>query len=293
MTAQGAGADRFTSVNLTVSYPVKSQPIMPRDLSQDPEFSRLLHGQIVSATSADQNYYTWKDPHFVAAFGKLQNLAKLLDALQTATNAAQAAHPGQLPDQFSDCAVNIGTAVFYVQSALADKGLAQYGDLSALLPAPMGSDGLQSVQDACVGEVNQQLNDPGIGAAASAVEASGAAIMMDFNAIDQKAAARKAANDIAFVRRTLDTLFKDLNIFSVGPVVVFDAASIGPARGALGGNRIGPGGGIRLELASYVNFTLGYAWNVSRQPGEGKGACFFPSASEIFFTELVLSRLSH
>jgi len=248
---------------------------MLRELSEDPEFSKLLHGQIVSATSADQNYYTWKDPHFAAALGKLQNLSKLLDALQMATNAAQAAHPGQLPDQFSDCTVNIGTAVFYVQSALADKGVAQYGDLSALLPAPVGSDGLQSVHDACVGEVNQQLNDPGIRAAASAVDALGAAITIDFNGIDQKAAARKAANDIAFVRRTLDTLFKDLNIFSVGPVAVFDAASIGPARGVLGGNRMGPGGGIRFELASYVNFTLGYAWNVNRQPGEGKGALFF------------------
>jgi hypothetical protein len=131
------------------------------------------------------------------------------------------------------------------------------------------------VQDACVGEVNQQLNDSGIRAAAAAVDAAGAAILSDFNAIDQKAAAQKAANDIAFVKRTLNTLFKDLNIFSVGPVAVFDAASIGPARGGLGGNRIGPGGGIRLELASYVNFTLGYAWNVDRQPGEGKGALFF------------------
>ena len=106
------------------------------------------------------------------------------------------------------------------------------------------------------------------------MDASGTAILNDFNAIDQKAAARKAANDIAFVKRTLNTLFKDLNIFSVGPVAVFDAASIGPARGGLGGSRIGPGGGIRLELASSVNFTLGYAWNVNRQPGEGKGALF-------------------
>jgi hypothetical protein len=275
LTAQGAGADRFTSVNLTISYPVKSRPIMPRELSTNSEFDKLLRGQIVSAASADQNYYTWKDPNFVAALNQLAHLSKLLDALQTAANVAQAAHPGQLPDQFADCTVNIGTAAFYVQSALADKGVAQYGDLSALLPAPVGSDALQAVQDACIGEVNQQWNDPGIRDAAAAVDASGAAITKDFNAIDQKTAARKAANDIAFVKRTLNTLFKDLNIFSVGPVAVFDAASIGPAKGALGGNRIGPGGGIRLELASYVNFTLGYAWNVNRQPGEGPGALFF------------------
>jgi len=249
LTGQGAGADRFASINLTFSYPVKSRPIMPKELSADPEFNKLLQGQIVSATSVEQNYYTWKDPHFGAAFSRLPNLKQLLDALAAAA------------DPSSDCATNISVAQFYVDSALAAKGVAQYGNLSGLLP--VGGDSLQAVQDACVG------------ASVGAVAAARAAILSDFNQIDQKAAAQKAAADIAFVKRTLNTLFKDLNIFSVSPVVVFDTAWIGPAKGPLGGTRIGPGGGIRLELVSYVNFTVGYAWNVNRQPGEGQGALFF------------------
>jgi len=273
LTAQGAGADRFTNINLTISYPVKSRPIIPKDLSADPEFNKILQAQIVSATSIEQNYYTWKDPHFASALDRLPHLQQQLAALQDSVNTAQATHPNQLPDQFADCTNNIATAMFDVTNALTAKGVTQYGDLSALLP--VDSDDLQAVQDACVGEVNRQWNDPGIRAAAAAVDAGRTAILKDFNAIDQKAAAQKAANDIAFVKRTLNALFKDLNIFSVAPVAVFDAASIGPARGALGGSRIGPGGGIRLELASYVNFTLGYAWDVNRQPGEGKGALFF------------------
>jgi hypothetical protein len=88
-------------------------------------------------------------------------------------------------------------------------------------------------------------------------------------------AAKKAARDIAFVKRTLNTLFKDLNIYSLRPVAVFDAASIGPATGSLGGTRIGPSGGVRLELVSYVNFTLGYAGNVNHRIDEDKGALFF------------------
>jgi hypothetical protein len=36
-----------------------------------------------------------------------------------------------------------------------------------------------------------------------------------------------------------------------------------------------PGGGIRLELAGSVDFTLGYAANIFRQPGEDHGAIFF------------------
>jgi hypothetical protein len=204
---------------------------------------------------------------------KLPNLKQLLDALQSAVNATQTTHPSQLQDQFADCSTNIATAEFDVANTLAAKGVAQYGDLSALLP--IDSDDLQSVQDACVGDLNGQLNDPDIRAAAAAVDAARTSILSDFNAIDQKLAAQKASNDIAFVNRTLNTLFKDINIFSVSPVAVFDFASIGPSKGSLGGNRFGPGGGIRLELVSYVNFTLGYAWNVHQQPGEGSGALFF------------------
>ena len=273
LTGQGVGGDRFTSINLTFAYPVKSHPIMPKDLSTDQEFDKLLHAQIVSAASVEQNYYTWKDTHFAAAFKKLPELKLLLEALQKAVDVAQATHSSQMLDQFSDCTSSIGVAAFDVTSSLQAKGVAQYGGLSALLP--VDTDDLKSVQDACVGDLNQQLDDPAIRSAAAAVEAARAAILKDFEAIDQNLAAKKAANDVAFVNRTLNTLFKDLNIFSVSPVAVFDTASIGPAMGGLGGTRIGPGGGIRLELVSYVNFTLGYAWNVDRQPGEGKGALFF------------------
>jgi hypothetical protein len=233
----------------------------------------LLQAQIVSAASVEQNYYSWKDPHFAAALARLPDLKQRLDALQKAVDAARAAHPGQLDDQIAGCTASIGAADFDVANALAAKGIAQYGDLSALLP--VDSDDLKSLQDACVGALNQQLNDPSIRTAASAVDAARTAILDDFNAIDQKLASQKAGNDMAFVDRTLNTLFNDLNIFSVSPVAVLDIASIGPAQGTSGGNRIGPGGGIRLELASYVNFTLGYAWNVNRQPGEGRGAVFF------------------
>jgi hypothetical protein len=273
LTSQGAGADRFASINLTVAYPVKSHPIMPKDLSADQEFNRLLQAQIISAASVEQNYYSWKDPHFGAALNKLPDLKQLLDALQMAVNTVQAKLPGSLQGEIADCTTSIGVAAFDVTNTQAAKGLAQYGDLSALLP--VDSDDLKSVEDTCEGELNQQLNDASIRTATAAVDAARTAILNDFNAIDQNLAAQKAANDIAFVSRTLNTLFKDLNIFSVSPVAVFDMASIGPAKGTLGGNRIGPGGGVRLELASYVNFTLGYAWNVNRQPGEGNGALFF------------------
>jgi hypothetical protein len=70
----------------------------------------------------------------------------------------------------------------------------------------------------------------------------------DFQEIDQKEAARRATEGMAFVHRTIDTLLKDVNLYSVSPVVVLDVARIGPVRGNLGGTRYGPGGGLRFGL---------------------------------------------
>lgn len=123
--------------------------------------------------------------------------------------------------------------------------------------------------------LNQELNDPGMRTAAAAVDASRTGILDEYNKIDQTGACKKAAADGAFVNRTIKTLFKDFNIFSVAPVGVFDAVSIGPAKGDAGGSRIGPGGGMRVEFASTATFTVGYAWNVNLKPGEGDGALFF------------------
>jgi hypothetical protein len=281
-TGQGAGADQFAAVNLTLSYPVKHEPIMPKDLSTDPEFNQLMAAQIVSAASAEQNYYSWKDPHFAMASAELPKLAGLLDTLDNAVNAAQTAHPDLLPDEFSDCSTQLFTASFNAKAARDEKKVAQYGDVAVLLPADPEDD-LKAVHDSCAVALNGQLKDAAVAAGAADVDAEGAKMFGFFNAIDQKGAAAKAANDIAFVKRTLNTVFKDLNIFSISPVFVFDAATIGPASGPLGGTRIGPGGGVRLELASYVNFTLGYAWNVDHKVNEDKGAVFFSIGTRDLF----------
>jgi hypothetical protein len=273
-TGQGVGADRFAAVNLTVSYPVKHQPIMPKDLSTDPDFNKLMAAQIVSAASVEQNYYSWKDPHFAMAYAELPKLAGLLDTLSNAVNTAQTAHPDLFLGEFANCSTQLMTASFNVNAAQNERKVAQYGDVAVLLPADPEDD-LKAIHDSCAVALNGQLNDPMVAAGAADVDAESVKMFGFFNAIDQKTAAAKAANDIAFVKRTLNTLFKDLNIFSISPVFVFDAATIGPVSSPLGGMRIGPGGGIRLELASYVNITLGYAWNVNRQVKEDRGAVFF------------------
>lgn len=271
LTSQGVGGDRFANINLTVSYPVKAYPIIPRELTANQEFNQLLQGQITSAASVEQTYYAWKDGHFAVAMSKLPELKQQLQTLKSALTAAQTGKPSQPPSD--NCMLNVETAIYYVTNAQAAKGLAQYGDLAVLLP--VDTDALQLVHNACAAGLAQALDDPGVRSAAADVDASRNAMLQAFNAINQKAAKKKSAGDIAFVDRTLNTLFKECNIYSIGPLGVFDAASIGPQKGSLGGSRIGPGGGVRVELASSATFTLGYAWNVNRRPGEGDGALFF------------------
>jgi hypothetical protein len=271
LTGAGAGGDRFTSVNLTVSYPVKTHPMIPKELTDDKEFNDLLAGQIISAASVEQNYYASKDSHFTAAWNRLPKINELLKNLQAAVDRMQASHPGQFSDEFTECTTDIGALQVEINSALGVKVSKQYDGLSSVV-----SD-LQEPIDGCVGtgSLNEQLKDPGITAAATEISDAQTGLVKDFSAIDQAAAKQKASNDIAFVNRTIKTLLREFNVYSIAPVAIFDAASIGPAKGKFGGTRIGPGGGIRLEIASYVNFTLGYAWNVNRQPGEGQGALFF------------------
>lgn len=134
--------------------------------------------------------------------------------------------------------------------------------------------------DSCA-QLNQKLNDPAVRDATAAVASARQALQNEFNAIDQSVAKQKAQNDMAFVSRTIKTLFHDLNLYSIGHIAVLDRAAIGPA--APGGSRLGQGAGVRLELANSVSFNLGYAWNVDYQPGEGKGALIFAIKVRDFF----------
>jgi hypothetical protein len=120
--------------------------------------------------------------------------------------------------------------------------------------------------------------------AANNLDAAAGQLATTFGRIDRAAAAKKAATDMAYVRRTLDIILKELNIASVSPVFVFDVARIGPATsGPYSGTRYGVGGGLRFSLLNTVNFTGGYAWNPGRRVGEEPGAVFFSISTRNLF----------
>jgi hypothetical protein len=63
-SADGAGADRFVSYNLTAGYTIWRRPLVPSELTKNPQFQTLLNGQLTTATSVEQIHYATRDPHF-------------------------------------------------------------------------------------------------------------------------------------------------------------------------------------------------------------------------------------
>jgi len=275
LTADGAGAEDFLSYNLTAAWAAWRKPLFPSDLSRDADFTRLLNGQIHTATSIEQNDFASKDQHFGDLVRRLPAVQKDLEDLKSVVQSAEIASHGQFVAEFKACASSIGVASSRVRSALGAKDGMQYGDVRALLPVDKNEDRLQRVLSACGDRLNGQLKSPEITASLGTLDSEFQRVQTDFLGIDQQQASCRATQEMAFVHRTLNTLIKEVNMFSISPVVVFDVAHIGPAKNGLGGTRYGPGGGIRFALASTVNFTLGYAWNPQHQPGEGPGAMFF------------------
>jgi hypothetical protein len=273
-TPEGAGSRNFFSYNFTAAYGYWRKTLVPEELINDPEFTNQLQGAMASVTSTLQNYYASRDQHYNEVVAQLPALQTALNDLKTAVAAAQAARPDESTDLFKACTRAVSGALRRVDSAITRPGV-QYGLVMFILSDDPAEVQLLKVNQTCGTDLNAAIEDPAVAAAATRVATLRTEMLAGFNQIDQAAAGQKAIDDMKFTRRTLNTLFNDVNIYSISPVFVFDVARIGPASNGLGGTRYGPGGGIRFELASVAHFTLGYAWNVNRGPGEGRGNVFF------------------
>jgi hypothetical protein len=275
-TAEGAGSKEFFSYNLTAAYAVWRKALVPPELTQDPDFKSELDGAITTVTSTLQNYYASKDTHYATVVGRLGGLQSELENLKSVVATSETAHPGQSPDLFKACSRSVSGALRRLNSAITPSGADQFSLLFFLLSDDPDEITLLKVTQSCSRDLNGVIADPNLTTAGASFEQARVFITDQFKAIDQDSAAKKANDDMRFTRRTLSTLFKEVNIFAVSPVFVFDVAKIDPAGlGRLGGVRYGPGGGIRFELASVAHFTFGYARNIRQGPGEGKGNFFF------------------
>lgn len=93
-----------------------------------------------------------------------------------------------------------------------------------------------------------------------------------FNKIPLNSMEQEADRDIAFAARSLDVIFREINLVEIAPVVTFDAARIGPAvTPGFGKTHYGLGAGVRFSIVT-LDFTAGYSFNLNRQPTEPRGA---------------------
>jgi hypothetical protein len=79
-----------------------------------------------------------------------------------------------------------------------------------------------------------------------------------------------AWKELAPGHRALDVFMHDLNIYSISPVAMIDAARVWPTGE---GVRYGIGPGLRLSILN-LNVTFGYSVNPHRLPGEKPGAIY-------------------
>ena len=187
---------------------------------------------------------------------------------------AEPSAPESFAQQFKACLSALNTAKRRTQAAVQSKGAAQYGDVSTLLTVNETEDRLNKVRTACLEGLNSRLQDVQITAAAEGLEEIHSEMEKEFALIDQSAASKQAESEMSYVKRTLNSILYEMNFLSLGPMLMFDVAHMGPAGSKLG-TRYGIGGGLRFTLVSHVDFTVGYAANPKRITGEAPGAFFF------------------
>lgn len=275
-TNEGDGGDKFFSYNLTAAYSVWRKPLMPSEIVDDADFNTELQDAIDVVTGNLQNYHVTKDTHYGKLVAQLlPTVPTALDDLKLAVQQSQQTRPGQFETQFDNCLKAINTAARRTRSAVEARDVGQqYGSVRALLsPSVEVDENRLAKVMTCVAELSSvNAVDPAVATASSSLDRIRVSMETEFGQIDQSQAESRAKAEMAFTRRTLNTLFNEVNLYSVSPVFVFDVARLGSGDGSL---RYGPGAGLRFEFASAAHFTGGYAWNIRPRPGEGRGTFFF------------------
>lgn len=276
-TADGVGGDRFFSYNLTAAFPGPRnwhRPLVPVELTKDGQFPKILNGALITTTSTLSLDYAVRDPAFQKATAQFSELGDSLKQLETKVKDAQAGAGGMLEAEFRNCLRRTSTAQRRLRSAIEAKSGDLFGFVKDLLDP---AEGIALALKACATDLNSQLQNGIIEAETKKLETIRSSMAKAFEGVNMMLAVKKAEIEMGVVKRTLNTIFEDINLFSVSPLFTFDVGRLGrESTDGRGGVRYGLGGGVRFTLVSHVVFDAGYAWNVRRRMmSEPKGAFFF------------------
>ena len=274
-TAPGfSGGDRFYSANVTVAWPLWGRQLLPGELAGDPQFLTNLNGGFDTIVGTLADTYKAQDPEYQRRAGEIPSHARHIRVALDATAAALQRIP---PDKAKQ--QPIAKALKDVQSDIRKTSFAltaiDGGDLKGsaalvnfLVPALNAhADVLQ--KQLAAAELGSVGSD--IVAALSEAAAPRDAIKRVLTDFDSSVFRQRAAATLTPAHSVLDVFLHELNIYSIAPMAIFDAARIWPSDG---GAQYGVGGGLRFSLVN-VNFSASYVFNVHPVASQGAGALFF------------------
>ena len=285
---QAIGGTSFFAINLTVARPVWGRPILPKELATDPEFFPALESSKVSARNILVGAYLSKINVFSGILEKIPPLEANIASLTTLLETLPEEFPEELDETLKE-SLDESRGLVSDDTKIIGRILKDKKSLPSKLRTLLKEENSTTCIDdeSCsqltklrfhLADLEKSLQQGGFTEASTSARtireslaAQQANLILQFDSIDTSAAERLADEDMKLVAATLDAFINELNWLAVSPVVIFDAARLVPDKA---GMRYGVGGGVRLSVVNF-NVTVGYAFNPTRQPGEGRGAMFF------------------
>ena len=280
ITAPGAvGGTSFFSVNATLSYALWGKPLVPVEIL--PEIEPKLNAQLTTFENALKDSYVADLADFKSVETDLSHHGAEFAELREKVGALKA-HPG-ISQEISDQVDVVLGDLDEVDSSMAalgkrDAATDPVGPVLLLVSNASGigqiitlADDLKDLEDliAAAGMSGQQSD---FQMRETAIRNLRTSFFGRFNAINQDAAKARAKANLNFSHSVLNQLLHALNIYSIAPVVLLDAARLGPESSLTqSGMRYGVGPAVRLSLLN-VDLTLGYSVNPNPQLGERRGA---------------------
>jgi len=272
---QLGNGSRFYCANATLAWTVWGRPMLPKELATDTDFLKYLNGGFATAVGTLADTYKAKSPEYAKKSAAVPARgADVRDALNRLGTQLKEIPPAvavlpAVAQQLKEIQNGLRTTSSTLR-VLVDRKSSAVGPtlLSFNLPSLETQTGvliksLQGVsQGALASQMQSSLND---------VEKAAAEIKDILAQLASPVYETQAKATLAPAHRIIDIFLHDLNIYSIAPVAIFDAARVWGASTALdSGAQYGVGGGVRFSLVN-VNLTAVYAydpnWVKPRKPG--------------------------
>jgi len=279
------GGSRFYSANVTVAFTVWGKPILPKELvvsesparpemtEQNTGFPEVLNFPFNTAAISIANTKQLNDPAFISAMKGVsakgdqlsQKSTDLLNVLKQIP--PDVAAQGTLKKQISAVRSNL------LSVREGAKEVAAKPDPQVVAALTTGS--IPALTTA-VGQLATGLSGTSVAGLIPQLQVLAGEIADLSSQIGRVAIVPKdkyidaAWKELAPGHRALDVFMHDLNVYSISPVAMVDAARVWPTGE---GVRYGIGPGLRLSIIN-VNVTFGYSVSPHRTAGEKLGAIY-------------------